>query len=280
MSTLCKFHGTANGCRYGQSCRYRHLQSNNTNFRSSQTICKYYQSGNCKFGTRCRYSHSIINQPSVIDYEDNDNDTDDDDDDTSKACFIWNINNVQFPLLFDGYIRSIINNKYVTKDIVSLCMDFYLEFDHDLITLLKNLERYNTFRSLSFNIGPFVLYMNISIGYRFDLILEQMPEHNNSIKKLEFICSIQFKEIEKKINETAVILNYPHNEQTINSVIHYFKITDIETFNSFRYYLKIHDLKAFDIDGNDITNLYITNSDLDKKCSVWTTTEDQYLCNK
>ena len=31
--------------------------------------------------------------------------------------------------------------------------------------------------------------------------------------------------------------------------------------------------EAFDIDGNDITNLYITNEDINKRCFVWTTTD-------
>ena len=155
-------------------------------------------------------------------------------------------------------------------------MDFYLE--HDLIDLLKNLRRYNTFRSLSFNIGPFVWFMNISIGYKFDLILENIPKHNNCITRLEFECSVEFKEINKRIKSTKVRLNYPHNEQTINSMIHYFDAKDIQYFNAFTYKLSICNLKAFDIDGKDITNVHITDdNELNKKCCVWSTTEEEWL---
>mmetsp|Transcript_4556 Transcript_4556/g.3995 ORF Transcript_4556/g.3995 Transcript_4556/m.3995 type:complete len:299 (-) Transcript_4556:858-1754(-) len=284
----CKFYGSAIGCKWGDSCRFSHANP------ESVRVCKYYQSGNCIHGSRCRYrhfqsqlpiTHSInelsLHQPAdneIDEYLNNEHEDEyeEDDNDTSKARFIWNINNIQYPLLFDGYIRNIVKNKYVTKDIVGLCMDFYLEYD--LIVLLKNLQRYSTFRSLTFNIGPFVWFMNISIGYKFDLILETMPQHNDCIKRLEFVCSIFFKEINKKIHQIKVRLNHPHNQQTINSVIHYFNANDIQYFNKFTYVLSISEFKAFDIDNNDITNDYINDDDeLTKKCRIWTTTEEEWL---
>ena len=286
MSALCRFHGSAVGCKYGERCKYSHGHP------QSIPICKHYQNGRCSFGLKCKYRHESIVQyvqsrltnnqydhtnNNDIFMRNNNNDQKDIilDKNPSKACFIWKINNIQFPLLFDGYIRGINNIGYVTKDIVSLCMDFYLEYD--LIHLLKNLQRYNTFRSFVFNVGPFKWIMNISIGYRFDLILQYIPNKPEKIDKLEFLCTITFKEINKCLDATKIILSKPHNEQTINSMIHYFAAKDIEYFNSFNYKLEISDIYAFDIDGNDITNKFIPQQLSTYSCGVWTTTQEEWL---
>ena len=51
MSGLCKFHGSAIGCKRSDQCRFSHSNP------ESVRICKYYQTGNCQFGSKCRYRH-------------------------------------------------------------------------------------------------------------------------------------------------------------------------------------------------------------------------------
>ena len=44
-------------CRFGDSCKYKHIQSEKVD-----RICKFYKRGNCKFGSRCKFKHIGGNQ--------------------------------------------------------------------------------------------------------------------------------------------------------------------------------------------------------------------------
>ena len=153
-------------------------------------------------------------------------------------------------------------------------MDFYIEAD--LIMLLKNLGRYDSFHSIHFNIGPFEWTMALSIGYKFQLILVNIPTVPK-ITRIEFMCTVSFKEIGKHIPWTKIMITSPTDYLTINSMTHYFDIKDIELFQVFTYELEICKLNIFGIDGQNVTNVFVKDQrhEISKSERLWTSLADR-----
>eukprot|EP01084_Bolivina_argentea_P139170 244837_1 len=51
MSTKCKYYGSKQGCKRGNSCRFKHDQSSIT------PLCRY--TNNCRYGKKCKFRHDI-----------------------------------------------------------------------------------------------------------------------------------------------------------------------------------------------------------------------------
>eukprot|EP01083_Nonionella_stella_P225686 802090_1 len=66
---LCRFYGSekGSGCRYGDNCRYSHV--------NSTTICKFNLNNSCIYGNECKDKHNTYNVKSTINDIANDENT-------------------------------------------------------------------------------------------------------------------------------------------------------------------------------------------------------------
>lgn len=57
-TAVCKYFQTDNGCRNGDSCRFKHDLPQDTDSGNYRTKpCKYFQRGECRNGDECTYRH-------------------------------------------------------------------------------------------------------------------------------------------------------------------------------------------------------------------------------
>jgi len=154
-------------------------------------------------------------------------------------------------------------------------MDFYIEAD--LIVLLKGLGRYDSFHSIHFNIGPFEWTMALSIGYKFQLILVKVPSEPREIKQIEFMCTVSLEEIGKSVPWTKIKISRPTDYLTINSMTHYFSASDIQQIKVLTYKLQICRLNIVDVDGQNVTDLFLQNHAGERTQSerIWTSLADR-----
>ena len=164
------------------------------------------------------------------------------------------------------------------EKLLALCLRYY---DDDLIWQLKNLGRYDTFKTIDFAMGGLEWTMSLSMGYKFELSLVSLPSAPSSqkaIHKLEFVATVRFREIAKEIRNKCITVTRPRDGLVINSLTHYFALKDIAAFDAFSYELDISALRAFDAKGEDITDLFIADKrEICKTQRVWTTTMDPLL---
>ena len=110
-SSLCQYHGSAIGCKYGNFCRYSHKRP------ESIPLCKYYPSANgCKYGPNCRYRHQEYSCQ-------------------SSSCY--QITRVTSALIFYSTIDPINNKKHESK-LMEYCHDYYAQLLDDHIHIMDH----------------------------------------------------------------------------------------------------------------------------------------------
>jgi len=69
MSTQCRYFGSPQGCRWGETCRFSHSASNNqgspSKSKSDAPSCRFYASGRCRYGASCYFKHDAKPPPSA-----------------------------------------------------------------------------------------------------------------------------------------------------------------------------------------------------------------------
>eukprot|EP01084_Bolivina_argentea_P129786 229184_1 len=86
---LCRFYGSVNGCRYGDNCRYSHV--------NSTPVCKFYLNNSCLYGNGCKYKHNTDNVKSTINDISSDNMCD-----SNKIMTTNDVGEIKFKRIFYG----------------------------------------------------------------------------------------------------------------------------------------------------------------------------------